>query len=130
MLCHWEILESVINYIASIHISLNLKIVLKLKSLLLTLTFTLKLTTEEDKKEASTTNTMTSFFQYHSNFLDISQLLMQKLLLVGEVRVVPQIPQCNPYGRGYPWWYPIEDTICGHHMQCCIKRVINQQVDN
>jgi hypothetical protein len=48
MFCHWAILESVMNYIASIHISLNLKILLKLKSLLLTLTFTLKSTTEED----------------------------------------------------------------------------------
>ena len=73
------ILEPVMNYIASIYISLNLKIPLKLKSVLLTLTFTLKSTTEEDKKkQTSTTNTMTSLFQYHSDVLDISQLLTQK----------------------------------------------------
>jgi hypothetical protein len=45
--------------------------------------------------------------------------------VVGEVRIVPQISQCNPYERGYPQEYPIEDTLWRHHIQCCIKRVIN-----
>ena len=80
MFCHRAILESVIHYIASIQISLNSKILLKLKSLLLTLAFTLPTTTEEDQKQTSTTNTMTSTFQYISDFPDISQLLTQKLL--------------------------------------------------
>ena len=59
---HRAILESVIHYIASIQISLNSKILLQLKSLLLTLSFSLPTTTEEDKKQTSTTNTMTSLF--------------------------------------------------------------------
>jgi hypothetical protein len=80
MFCHRAILESVVHYIASIQISLNSKILLKLKSLLLTLSFTLPTTTEEDQKQTSTTNTMTSLFQYISDFLDISQLLTQRLL--------------------------------------------------
>ena len=80
MFCHRAILELVIHYIASIQISLNSKILLKLKSLFLTLSCTLPTTTEEDQKQPSMTNTMTSVLQYISDFFDISQLLTQKLL--------------------------------------------------
>ena len=50
MFYHWSILDSLIIYITSIQMILNLKILLIPKRLLITMTFTLISTTEEDDK--------------------------------------------------------------------------------